>query len=88
VNRPGAGLVGWIGAQEVLRGDDQAAVATAVLDRLLAPGAELVTLLTGQVAAPGLSELAVAHVRRICPAAEVVCYDGGMTSPVLLIGAE
>ncbi len=84
----GTDLVGRIGDEEVLRGGDQVAVATAVIDRLLASSAELVTLLSGQAAEPGLADLAAAHVRRISPAAEVVCYDGGMSGAVMLIGAE
>jgi dihydroxyacetone kinase-like predicted kinase len=86
--RPGAIYVGRIGDEVVARGGGQAAVAVAVLDRLLAPGAELVTMLSGQAGDPGLAELAAAHVRRLIPAAEVACYDGGMADAVLLIGAE
>jgi dihydroxyacetone kinase-like predicted kinase len=84
----GSAVVGWIGDQEVARGGDQTAVAVAVLDRLLAPGAELVTLLAGQAADPDLGARAAEHVRKVSPAAEVVCYDGGMADVVLLIGVE
>ncbi|HXP22087.1 MAG TPA: DAK2 domain-containing protein [Streptosporangiaceae bacterium] len=86
--RPGVSYVGRIGDEAMIRGTGQAAVVAAVLDRLLAPGAELVTLLSGRDADQGLAELAAEHVRRLIPAAEVTCYDGGMADAVLLIGAE
>jgi dihydroxyacetone kinase-like predicted kinase len=81
-------LVGRIGDQPVAAGADQRAVAVAVLDRLLAPGAELVTLLSGQAADPNLHEQVAADLRGTRPALEVVCYDGGMAGAILLIGAE
>ena len=69
-------------------GADQGSVARTVIDLLLAQGAELVTLLTGHAAEPGLGELAAARAAAAAPAAEIACYDGGMTGAVLLIGAE
>jgi uncharacterized protein len=63
-------------------------VAAAVIDRLIGPETELLTLLTGQEAGPGAGQLAADHVAAVAPAVEVVCYDGGMASAVLLIGAE
>jgi DAK2 domain fusion protein YloV len=81
-------LVGRIGDQPVAAGADQRAVAVAVLDRLLAPGAELVTLLSGQAADSHLHEQVAADLRGTRPALEVVCYDGGMSGAILLIGAE
>jgi hypothetical protein len=72
----------------VARGADPVTVTLAVIDRLLGPGAELVTVLSGLAADQALIDLAVAHVRRIAPAADVACYDGGMASAVVLIGAE
>src|ERR1022692_3030485 len=44
--------------------------------------------LAGQAADPDLGARAAEHVRKVSPAAEVVCYDGGMADVVLLIGVE
>ncbi len=63
-------------------------MTAAVLGRLAGPETELLTLVTGQGADPIAGRLAAGQVAAIAPAAEVVCYDGGMASAVLLIGAE
>jgi DAK2 domain fusion protein YloV len=60
--------------------------AAALAAELLAPGAELVTLMEGEGAQPGLARLVAGEIARARPGVEVVCYDGG---PVpLLIGVE
>jgi hypothetical protein len=69
-------------------GPDQAAAAVARADLLLEPGTEMLTLVTGQAAEPALGAVVAEHVASVAPAVDVVCYDGGMTSAVLLIGAE
>jgi DAK2 domain fusion protein YloV len=69
-------------------GDDQAPVAFALADLLLAAGPEMITLLTGRDADHHLSAAVAARVAASAPTAEVVCYDGGMTGAVLVIGAE
>lgn len=84
----GPDIVGSVGDEIVAAGTDQAAVARSVIDRLLADGAELVTLVGGASAEPGLTDLAAAHACRRLPEAEITCYDGGMASAILLIGAE
>ena len=84
----GIAVVGAVGGDILARGTDQGAVALAVIERLLAPGAELVTLLSGAGADPGLADLAAARASQILPAAEITCYEGGMASAVLLMGAE
>jgi len=84
----GATVVGRIGATAVAAGTSQADVARAVIDELLSPGAELVTLLTGQAADADLGVRVAERAAQVAPAAEVTCFDGGMPGAVLLIGAE
>ncbi|MCU1693148.1 MAG: Dak phosphatase [Frankiales bacterium] len=61
-------------------------VADALLARLLAPGAELVTVLVGAGAPPGAGERLAAQAR--AAGAEVTVYDGGQPHYPLLLGAE
>jgi DAK2 domain fusion protein YloV len=64
----------------------QGQAAAALAAELLAPGGELVTLMEGAGAQPGLARLVADEIVRARPGVEVVCYDGG---PVpLLIGVE
>jgi uncharacterized protein len=91
--RPGTGpgtglLVGQVGGQVAACGPDQAALAITLCERLLAADTEMITLLTGRDADPELGSAVAGHLEARAPAVEVVCYDGGMTSAVLLIGAE
>lgn len=69
-------------------GAAQAAAATAVADLLAGPGTEMLTVLTGRHARPGLAAAVAAHVGAAAPGVEVVCYDGGMTDAIAAIGAE
>ena len=69
-------------------GDDQASVAFALADSLLATGPEMITLLSGRDADRDLSAAVAARVAASAPTVEVVCYDGDMASVVLVIGAE
>ena len=88
-SRPGSGLlVGLVAGQVAVCGADQAALAIALSEQLLAAEPEMITLVTGQAAEPGLGAAVAGQVAARAPAVEVVCYDGGMTGAVLLIGAE
>ena len=69
-------------------GTDQAPVAFALADLLLATGPEMITLLTGGDADLELSAAVRARIAATAPTVEVVCYDGGMASAVLVMGAE
>jgi DAK2 domain fusion protein YloV len=80
--------VGRLAEDVAVRGASQGDVAIAVTDLLLAGGAELVTLVEGEGATDGLADLVAGHVREICPAADLACYDGGPADAFLLIGAE
>jgi dihydroxyacetone kinase-like predicted kinase len=68
-------------------GDDQFAVATELLRRLLGGGGELVTLVGGvdAVDLPGRCEEWVGHEY---PGVDVVIYDGGQDRYPLLLAVE
>jgi len=86
---PGAErYVGRIGGELVARGADQTSAAAALTDQLLDADTEMITLVTGRLAETGLGSFVARHVAARTPAVEVVCYDGGMASDVLFIGAE
>ncbi len=84
----GEPCAGQIAGQVAATGTSLAEVTAAVIDRLLSPETELLTLVAGQAASPGIVRGAADHVAVVAPAVEVVCYDGGMAGTVLLIGAE
>jgi dihydroxyacetone kinase-like predicted kinase len=96
VCRPGdvLGLVGGdIG--EVLPAHDAAArregvdtVARDVVDRLLGPGGELVTIVTGADADPGLARRLADHLASTHPEVDVAIHDGGLPLYLLLVGVE
>jgi dihydroxyacetone kinase-like predicted kinase len=65
-----------------------AVVARQVLDRMLVGGGELVTLIAGAGAAPGLGRALEEHLRAAHPGVEVVSYDGGQDRYPLLVGVE
>jgi DAK2 domain fusion protein YloV len=69
-------------------GPDLATVAVQVVDRLLAGGGELLTLVTGADADPAVVEAVGAHVRRTRRDVEVVVHAGGQPRYPLLIGVE
>jgi dihydroxyacetone kinase-like predicted kinase len=81
-------FAGSVAGEPAVAGADQAQVAVAVTDLLLSRETEMLTLLTGVGAAPGLARTVADHVGACAPGVEVICYDGGMTDSVLLIGAE
>ena len=69
-------------------GDDLARVAVQVVERMLGGGGELVTLVTGADAEPGLAGAVSAHLRRTRRDLEVEVLDGGQPRYPLLIGVE
>jgi len=88
VTGPGAdgGYVGRDGDEVPVTAGAQGEAAAALAAVLLAAGGELVTLMEGAGAEPGLARSVADHIGRASPGLEVVCYDGG---PVpLLIGVE
>ncbi|GAA4656172.1 DAK2 domain-containing protein [Streptomyces chumphonensis] len=80
-------VLGMIDGDVAVIGDDLTACAHEVLDRMLAAGGELVTLVLGTGAPDGLSRLLRDRVRRAHLGVDVVSYAGHQPSP-LLIGVE
>ncbi|TDP97453.1 hypothetical protein EV186_103417 [Labedaea rhizosphaerae] len=62
--------------------------ACAVVDRMLAAGGELVTVLLGAGAPEGLADELEDFLRRERPEAELAVYPGGQPDTVLAIGVE
>ncbi|GAB6897541.1 DAK2 domain-containing protein [Kineosporia succinea] len=69
-------------------GADLAQVATEVLDRLLASGGELVTIVVGAGGHDALGRSVAAHARGLGRGLEVNVVDGGQPRYPLLIGVE
>ncbi|MFB4310883.1 DAK2 domain-containing protein [Actinomadura sp. GTD37] len=85
--RPGD-VLGLIEGDVVTIGADLAQVAARVLDRMLSGGGELVTLVAGTHAPPGLAAVLEERLRREHPDVEAGVYDGGQERYPLLIGVE
>lgn len=83
---PGDAL-GVIAGDFAVVGDDLGSVALVVLDRLLAAGGELVTIVSG-VDGEGLADRATAWVEELHPHVDVVVYDGGQERYPLLMSVE
>lgn len=82
-------VLGVIAGDFAVVGDDLFAVATEVLERLLAGGGELVTIVAGAEDADGsLATRCAAYVEDRHPAVDVVVYDGGQPRYPLLMSAE
>lgn len=71
-----------------LIGTDLVSTCTALLDRMLGGGGELVTLLLGADAPAGLAEAVRDHVSGRWPFVEVHDYPGGQPFYPLLVGIE
>jgi hypothetical protein len=85
--RPGDAL-GVVQGDFAVVGSDLAAVAVEVVDRLLATGGELVTLVRGAEADDALVATVTAHLRRTRRDLEVAVLDGGQERYPLLMGVE
>lgn len=81
-------VLGLIEGDVAVIGTDLAEVAQLVLDRMLSGGGELVTLIPGSTAPPGLAAVLEAHLRELRPDVELVGYEGGQERYPLLIGVE
>jgi dihydroxyacetone kinase-like predicted kinase len=90
-------MAGWCEAGDALGliegevaeiGNDCAAVACAVIDRLLRAGGELVTVLVGIDADAGISDVIEQHVAATAPHVEVSVLASGQADCLLLIGVE
>ena len=81
-------VLGLIDGDVAVIGADLAETAGVVLDRMLAAGGELVTLVLGATAPPGLGDRIEARVREGHLAVDTVTYDGGQSAAPLIIGVE
>ncbi len=80
-------VLGVVAGDFAVVGADLCAVATDVLTRLLAPGGELVTLVTG-AGAGDLGDRTATWVEEHHPTVDVVVYDGGQERYPLLMSVE
>ena len=81
-------VLGIIDGDVAVLGTEIEVAARDVLDRLLSAGGELVTLVVGADAVPGLGERTAAALERDRPELEVIVVDGGQPIYPLLIGVE
>jgi hypothetical protein len=81
-------VLGLIDGEVVEIGRGILAVALAVSDRLLGIGAELMTVLVGAAAQPGVGTVLRRHVRDRSPLTEVSVYEVGQPECPLIIGIE
>ncbi|WP_435878671.1 DAK2 domain-containing protein [Streptomyces klenkii] len=81
-------VLGLIDGDVVVIGSDLAVTAGTVLDRMLAAGGEMVTLVLGDGVPDAVADRLERHVRGAHLAVDTVVYRGGQQSPPLLIGIE
>ena len=81
-------VLGVIAGDFAVIGDDLEAVASDVLERLLAGGGELVTIVGGADDGDGLAARCAAVVEERHPHVDVVVYDGGQERYPLLMSVE
>jgi fatty acid kinase len=81
-------VLGLIDGEVVEIGRGLVAVVFGVIDRLIGVGAELMTVLVGADAPPGLGDLIMQHVRQRSPLTEVSVYPGGQPRYPVIIGVE
>ncbi|TDC56899.1 DAK2 domain-containing protein [Jiangella ureilytica] len=81
-------VLGVVDGDFAVIGADLLDVASEVVARMLAAGGELVTVVTGDGADPGLADGVARAVRRGHPEADTVVYRGGQPRYPLLLGVE
>lgn len=81
-------VLGLIDGDVAVIGDDTTRTARSVLDRMLAAGGEMVTLVLGENVPDSLGDDLEKHVREVHLAVDTVIYRGGRQSALLLIGVE
>jgi len=81
-------VLGVIAGDFAVIGDDLETVASDVLERLLAGGGELVTIVGGADDGEGLAARCAAVVEERHPHVDVVVYDGGQERYPLLMSVE
>ncbi|MFF5334933.1 DAK2 domain-containing protein [Streptomyces sp. NPDC013181] len=81
-------ILGLIDGDVAVIGQDVPGTARKVLDRMLASGGELVTLVLGENTPPTLAATLEQHVREGHLAVDTTIYHGGRQTAPLLIGVE
>jgi dihydroxyacetone kinase-like predicted kinase len=81
-------VLGLIDGDVAVIGSDVTATAEAVLDRMLAAGGEMVTLVLGDDVPDAVGEHLEGRVREGYLAVDTVVYRGGRQGALLLIGVE
>ncbi len=81
-------VLGVVAGDFALVGADAFAVTVQVVERLLAGSGELVTVLAGAAAPPGLVERVQRHVGAQRPDVDVQVHDGGQAGYLLLLAVE
>ena len=81
-------VLGVVAGDFAVVGDDLAEVAVDVLDRLLAGGGELVTVVQGVEGPADLADRCAAWVEEHHPHVDVVVYDGGQERYPVLVAVE
>ena len=81
-------ILGLIDGDVAVIGEDVPGTARKVLDRMLAAGGELVTLVLGEDVPDTLADTLEEHVREGYLAVDTVVYRGGHQCAPLLIGVE
>jgi len=81
-------VLGLVEGEVNLIGTDLGDTCRDLLDRLLAGGGELVTLLIGAQAPADLADLLSRHLAARWPFVEAQVYDGGQPHHPLLVGVE
>ena len=81
-------VLGVVAGDFAFIGSDLDQVACDVVDRLLSPGVEMLTLVTGADTDPGLAERVGQHVREQRVDVDVVVYDGGQEHYPLFVAVE
>ncbi|MGD6754673.1 DAK2 domain-containing protein [Streptomyces sp. BH105] len=81
-------VLGLIDGDVAVIGGEVPATARTVLDRMLAAGGELVTLVLGEEVSDEVAAGLEQHVRESYLAVDTVVYRGGRQSALMLIGVE
>ncbi len=81
-------VLGHVHGDVAVIGADVHEVAVAVVELLLGGGGELVTLVSGAPADPGLAAEVSRAVRSRRPDVDVTTYDGGQPASYLVVGVE
>ncbi len=81
-------VLGVVGGDFAFVGSELDQVACDVVDRLLSPGIEMLTLVTGADTEPGLAEKVGRHVKDQRVDVDVVVYDGGQEHYPLFVAVE